>query len=196
MNLQCIFTGWKTLLCLWLFRIRSWNACFCGFLNAGLQNDGRLLTSYKCACSTFIFKHRAFPSSVTTPSTGTITPCSILHPPLTKNTPRVLIGWNLSHHKTHHWRRSFKTCALIHIKNQCRCCEVTTEQLWVIHQLTKASTAALTSVYRHVTHKHTSDIVLLCIYTWVYLSFLLQFAAFVAWAPTSAASWPSRVRLI
>ncbi len=116
MNLQCIFTGWKTLLCLWLFRIRSWNACFCGFLNAGLQNDGRLLTPYKCACSTFIFKHRAFPSSVTTPSTGTITPCSILHPPLTKNTPRALIGWNLSHHKTHppymgiptHWRRSLK----------------------------------------------------------------------------------------
>lgn len=148
MDLQCIFTGWKTLLCLWLFRIRSWNARFWGFLNARLQNDGRLLTPYKCACSTFIFKHRAFPSSVTTPSTGTITPYSILHP----NTPRALIGWNLSHHKTHppymgiptHWRRGGGG-ALKHARHSHSHTYKPMQMLWGYYSATLSDTSAYKS---------------------------------------------------
>lgn len=172
------------LLCLWLFRIRSWNAFFFCFLIVWLQNDGRFLTPYNCACSTFIFK-QSFPLLRNHTLNDTITPYGILNPPSSKNTPRVLTGWNLSHHKTHppymgipaHWRLggggAINTCATLIHTNQCRIYEVTTATLSMIYQLTKASTAALTSVYRHVTHKHTSvpftrchnnaDIVLLCI---------------------------------
>lgn len=132
----------------------------------------------------FFLNTRALPSSVTTPSTGTITPYYSLLPPhlhsscsdwlksLTPQDSSPIYG------HTTHWRQggggALEHARHSHSTNQCGCCEVTTVQRWVIHELTNASTAALTSVYRHVTHKHTSgsftrccnnaDIVLLCIY--------------------------------
>ncbi len=165
-----------------------------------LTLDSKRMVAYSHPTNVHVshsFSNRALPSPVTTPSTGTITgttslllphlhsSCSDWLKSLTPQDSSPIYG------HTTHWRRggggalehACHSLTPIHT-NQCRRCEVTIVQCWVIHQLTKASTAALTSVYRHVTNKHTSgpftcccnnaDIVMLCIYihgsTWAFCS--------------------------